>query len=591
MTGIRIWLSKCANGCRGVKEDVLSKLRRIARSISIAESERAIDALKRSVYWEDKAYAGLVDYIERYWLSIKKRWIWAYRQERLLLNCNTNNGTERQNESFKYQYLQKHSRTSVTGMLSILVEDFFVDKYEKYREMNLKFHSNYRRYANDIPLYLQNRPHSMVRHCMERNSAAESISKSSIKIVGNGEFHLKSTNPVTLEPHLLLFGDENNMPHCSCYDWRTSAYPCKHFFAVFEHYPAWSWEALPTSYKNSVFLILDETFDFPVMRSEEISTSSQNDNLISPDEDEKSTDDDEMEIAGGNVVKEYMLLDNKAVDTKKDSNMTSDTDAGQTKESGGHATGPKIRDTLTDIRRLTFLIENKPELLGKLNEKISEIREMLYSWVPKEKGILLRPSVFQQFEKKQNTIKMKSLSLRKRKCPFGGRVGEKREKYVKASKIAISSENGKKQNTTEEVLIQNEQGLLGDEEFSTKAVLPGANDMLNNGEEEETSQQTRLTLRQHLTKADLKSISDHEMLNDTIIHVYQGMIHANIQKQVGCRIQFLVKNFLLAFIKASHLCRYYMMEIIIGLPLAHMTVNQERFIIWIVYFGEESLKK
>ena len=70
------WLSKCANGCRGVKEDVRdpfqSKLRRIARSISIAESERAIDALKRSVYWEDKAYAGLVDYIERYWLSIKK---------------------------------------------------------------------------------------------------------------------------------------------------------------------------------------------------------------------------------------------------------------------------------------------------------------------------------------------------------------------------------------------------------------------------------------------------------------------------------------------------------------------------------------
>ena len=281
----------------------------------------------------------------------------------------------------------------------------------------------------------------MVCYCMEQNSAAESISKSSIKIVGNGEFHLKSTNPVTLEPHLLLFGDENNMPHCSCYHWRTSAYPCKHFFAVFEHYQAWSWEALPTSHKNSVFLILDETFDFPVMRSEEISTSSQNDNLISLDED---TDDDEMEIARGNVVKEYMLHNNKAIDTKMDSNMTSDTDAGQTEESGGHATGPKIRDTLTDMRRLTFLIENKPKLLGKLNETISEILEMLYSRVLKEKGILLRPSVFQQFEKKQNTIRMKSLSLRKRKCPFGGRVGEKRETYVKASKIAISSENGKK---------------------------------------------------------------------------------------------------------------------------------------------------
>ena len=47
-------------------------------------------------------------------------------------NCNTSNGVERQNESFKYQYLQKHSSSSLTGMLTILIEDFLVDKLERY---------------------------------------------------------------------------------------------------------------------------------------------------------------------------------------------------------------------------------------------------------------------------------------------------------------------------------------------------------------------------------------------------------------------------------------------------------------------------
>lgn len=55
-----------------------------------------------------------------------------YQTERLLVNCNTNNGTERQNESFKYSYLRRHTGSSLTGMLTVLVEDFLVDKYDRY---------------------------------------------------------------------------------------------------------------------------------------------------------------------------------------------------------------------------------------------------------------------------------------------------------------------------------------------------------------------------------------------------------------------------------------------------------------------------
>ena len=61
-----------------------------------------------------------------------KWWCWTYRNDCLLVNCHTNNGVERQNESFKYSYLQRHKNWSVTGMLSILIEGFLLDKYERF---------------------------------------------------------------------------------------------------------------------------------------------------------------------------------------------------------------------------------------------------------------------------------------------------------------------------------------------------------------------------------------------------------------------------------------------------------------------------
>ena len=43
-----------------------------------------------------------------------------------------NYGVERQNESFKYQHLEKYSSSSLTEMLNILIEGFLVDKMERY---------------------------------------------------------------------------------------------------------------------------------------------------------------------------------------------------------------------------------------------------------------------------------------------------------------------------------------------------------------------------------------------------------------------------------------------------------------------------
>lgn len=61
-----------------------------------------------------------------------QRWVWAYRQKRFLVSVNTNNGIERQNESFKYQYLKDRNKNSLSGMITILVAEFLPERYQRY---------------------------------------------------------------------------------------------------------------------------------------------------------------------------------------------------------------------------------------------------------------------------------------------------------------------------------------------------------------------------------------------------------------------------------------------------------------------------
>ena len=60
-----------------------------------------------------------------------QRWVWAYRKDRLLVNVNTNNGTERQNLGFKSEYLVGRRNSSLSTMLSILIEEFLPESYDR----------------------------------------------------------------------------------------------------------------------------------------------------------------------------------------------------------------------------------------------------------------------------------------------------------------------------------------------------------------------------------------------------------------------------------------------------------------------------
>lgn len=62
---------------------------------------------------------------------VVQRWVWAYRKDRLLVNVNTNNGTERQNLGFKSEYLVGRCNSSLSTMLSILLEEFLPESYDR----------------------------------------------------------------------------------------------------------------------------------------------------------------------------------------------------------------------------------------------------------------------------------------------------------------------------------------------------------------------------------------------------------------------------------------------------------------------------
>ena len=74
--------------------------------------------------------------------------------------------------------------------------------------------------------------------------------------------HVSESNQFTVKSasgkeHTLKFANVENMPECTCKDWTRWHIPCKHFFAVFNHFPNWGWATLPKKYLENEYLTAD----------------------------------------------------------------------------------------------------------------------------------------------------------------------------------------------------------------------------------------------------------------------------------------------------------------------------------------------
>lgn len=114
-------------------------------------------------------------------------------------------------------------------------------------------------------MYLQDRPHYFVKHCMQRMHAAKSEFKSG-DVVQEGEtvFAVKSkgvavnANGSKKLWYNIQLGNNHVFPTCGCFDFQHYYLPCKHFFAIFDLIPGYSWESLPEYFRNSLFITIDK---------------------------------------------------------------------------------------------------------------------------------------------------------------------------------------------------------------------------------------------------------------------------------------------------------------------------------------------
>ena len=125
--------------------------------------------------------------------------------------------------------------------------------------MNVKCYQGYRKYNKEIPKYLVNRPRLLVTHCLDRMVTAYDIEQYHNKChdQGHGTFTVKSQSEEG-KWYKVRFGDSTTLCYCDCLDWQKWWLPCKHFIAIFNHYPAWQWDQLSPLYRKSPFLNLDE---------------------------------------------------------------------------------------------------------------------------------------------------------------------------------------------------------------------------------------------------------------------------------------------------------------------------------------------
>lgn len=228
----------------------------------------------------------------------QQRWARTYRDTVYHAAVETNNGTEALNKLFKYKYLPRQKHMTLSHIISSITNEFLPALHYKYVFKNFKQSDLYRSYNPAVvPEYLQGRPKQTILHCLHRLASSNKFSHSDVTQAApnSGKFPIKSNKgSQTVE-----FEDQSGEPKCTCKDWLTYHLPCKHFFAVFRHFPEWGWEKLPGSYLMSPYLSLDnQAISNYINPEEQISLNACS--------DEASLDFSELDEIPRKVIPQYM---------------------------------------------------------------------------------------------------------------------------------------------------------------------------------------------------------------------------------------------------------------------------------------------
>ncbi|XP_047141341.2 uncharacterized protein LOC124816267 [Hydra vulgaris] len=532
------WLSKTINGCCLVKDQVKKMLRDIAHAKTEDICQKAVQGLQESQVW--KIHQKLAEYLTNTWLPIQKRWVFAYRQDRLLLNVNTNNGTERQHQSFKYSFLEKRKNSSITAMLSICIEEFLPHKFDNYCDKNKKAHSSYRKYNAKIPPYLIDRPRPLVKHCMHLIDTLKGLDLQGINAVTDKIYNVASFDSNSREIYKCYLGGDKHLPSCSCPAWFSSPYPCKHFFAIFIKENL-SWSAFGSLYRNSPYFSLDLLTDENSHATSVVCQDFFHPNNVGIQNN-----------AVGHETQLSIPLEPQPFPNVQGMNFKSTIAPNKIQSSHSIIT---CRELLSEITQMSYLC-NSQKNVDLLFEGLYKLKTDLVKSITSENGILLRPDNKPDTWSKTeiNSTRLCHLPIR-RKRKMTKRVGVKYDVYKAASdmsvvtkKVSLLSEITTNHSINEscDIFTVPIDSIKTDEKLSddSNELLEG--NIKDDGNHIQRTVQSVQYLKSSLIgNLEMNEIENGEMLNDKVIHYCQQVMSMQLDIDVG--LQDPIKGQVLAF--------------------------------------------
>ena len=395
------------------RETLLHHLRNIAHAprsqnpatpfVYVAEAKAKL--LNSEVY---KINKQVQSWLQGTWFPEEKRWARAYREHKIDIKINTNNGVEAQNKVFKYNYLSKGTDKTLSGVAKVIIECFFPDQYKLYVLKNLKLNRNIKAYNKEIPEFLHGRPHGFIKHCMQRIYSSAFFSKKDIQDLGNLNFQVKS------ESMKQVYDVDLSSPTCSCPDWKKFKCPCKHMFAVFENTSA-EWSNLPLNYRESSLYTADrdvEGMDCSGDQPEDREVDHIDDNNSENHTDSGTTHVDSVPPESGSTEPNGVaqLPQKRKIGQNPVKHVANIT-----------------RATLQQLKELTYLSQDT-DTLNDVTKELKSLVAKLSATVPKSsEGIYLRAS-----PKKNNKGNKRNTKL------------EIRQKFKNVGCIAKKKKSGKK---------------------------------------------------------------------------------------------------------------------------------------------------
>ena len=428
--------------------------------------------------------AQVQSWLQGTWFPEEKRWARAYRENKIDMKINTNNGIEAQNKVFKYNYLSKGTDKTLSGVVKVIVEHFCPEQYKLYILKNLKLKKNIKSYNKEIPEYLHGRPHAFISHCLHRLQSSAVYFEKDIEDLGDLKFNVKSER-LNCSYHVDL-----SSPSCSCPDWKKYKSPCKHMFAVFEN-TKFDWYSLPKSYReSSVFSADSDVYNDHVQDME-----VDHDHKVGKTADQENKENEAPSVAELPHHKSKTIQD----PVKHAANIT--------------------RGTLQQLRELTYLSQNT-EVLTEVANDLKDLVTKLSATVPRSsEGLYLRSSPTKV--KKNAKQGKKSIDKKKQENMLNtiGSMPKKKKSGKKRSDWRHRNRVGKRAN-----MLKNMYKVHVPVSASSNTLYEGNGDTQDSYFDMYTTVKTGINwkamYKDLLTPTELKCLDPGKLINDLVIEAF-----------------------------------------------------------------------